>query len=649
MRRRWFCFLLLLAGGLTAPGAWAQQAPQPAVPAAAPAGADPSPVVSPVAAPAAPETSLNQLELQVKKDFDRFEKALFNVAEGLRKNEPDRAELLYRARSQSETQRLADEMAAIADLLEKKARKPGEEASALYGRAGERQEELIARLEALLKVLQSENERERIGKEIARIQDLLKDTNKIIGKQKDVRADTERGNRPGERLQGSQEGVEQDARKLADKIDRQDAERQGDKGKPSPAGKDDKGKDEKDKNGKPSDKGAEPGKEGADPSGKPSDSKPGEKKPGDSKPGDKDKPKTDPKDSDGKDPEKSDPKGTDPKMPPDKLEGESPDGKPSQGKPSGGKPMPGKPMPGKPMPGKPSESPMGEPQESKPGESQPQEQQDPAQDEGKTSGRKELEEARREMEQAIQELKKKSNENASKEQDEAIAFLEQMKAKLEEILRQLRQEEKDVYLAMLEARLQKMLRAQLKINTETTRLDKVEKAARGSQTAALSRDEGANAIDADKTLNLLKEEGSSVAFPEAVEQMRDNMRVVTGRLERADTGDTTQLIEQMIVEGLEEMLLAVQKEMEKGRQQKGQPQKGNQGGEENRELVEKLQELKMIRSLQNQVNRLTRQIGIQVDGEQATDPETIKLTEDLARRQRRIQEATYDLSKGKNK
>jgi hypothetical protein len=151
-------------------------------------------------------------------------------------------------------------------------------------------------------------------------------------------------------------------------------------------------------------------------------------------------------------------------------------------------------------------------------------------------------------------------------------------------------------------------------------------------------------------LNLLKEEGSSVAFPEAVEQMRDNMRVVTGRLERSDTGETTQLIEQMIVEGLEEMLLAVQKEMEKGRQQKGQPQKGGGGGgEQSRELVEKLQELKMIRSLQNQVNRLTRQIGIQVDGEQATDPETIKLTEDLARRQRRIQEATYDLSKGKNK
>lgn len=627
MRRRWFCFLLLaLASGLWSASLPAQDAPPPA---ANPSGA------APAAAPANPapagDPSLNQLELQVKKDFDRFEKALFNVAEGLRKSEPDRAELLYRARSQSETQRLADEMAAIADLLEKKARKPGEEANALYGRAGEKQEELIARLEGLLKVLQSENERERLGQEIARIQDLLKDTNKIIGKQKDVRADTERANRPGERLQGSQEGVEKDARKLAEKIDRQDAQRRGDKDK--------KPSDPKPSDGKPSES-------------KPGDSKPGEPKPGDSKPGDKsDKPKTDPKDPDSKTPQQEmDPKEGDPKKPQDKPQ----DGKPSDGKPQQGKPMEGSPMPGQPQQGKPQD---GQPQQGKPQEGQQQqqqgdrnEQQEAQKDDGKTSGRKELEEARREMEQAIEELRKKSNDNASKEQDQAIAKLEQMKAKLEEILRQLRQEEKDVYLAMLEARLQKMLRAQLKINTETTRLDKVDKASRASQTTALSRDESANGVEADKMLNLLKEEGSSVAFPEAVEQMRDNMRVVTGRLERSDTGETTQLIEQMIVEGLEEMLLAVQKEMEKGRQQKGQPQKGGGGGgEQSRELVEKLQELKMIRSLQNQVNRLTRQIGIQVDGEQATDPETIKLTEDLARRQRRIQEATYDLSKGKNK
>lgn len=573
-------------------------------------------------APAGP--TLDQLQLQVKKDFDRFEKSLFNVAEGLRKTEPDRAELLYRARTQSETQRLADEMAAIADLLEKKARKPGEEASSLYGRAGERQEELLARLEQLLKILQSENERERINKEIARIQDLLKDTNRIIGKQKDVRADTGRGGKPGQNLEEAQESVEKDARKLADKIDRHDAEQTG---KPSPSGKPMDGKSPPES--KPGE--AKPGES------KPGESKPGESKPGDQKPGEEKK-TGEPKPNEQK---PGDPKPGD--MPP--MPGSPMPGSPMDGKPSDGKPMPGSPsQPGRPMP-------MGE---SKPGDSDPKapQQGEPSgpQEPQRTQGREELEKARREMQNAIEELKKKKLNEASKDQDDAIAQLEQMKARLEEILRQLRQEEKDIYLAMLETRLQKMLRAQLKINTETTRLESVDKAARGSQTTALSRDEAGNAIEADKTLNLLKEEGSSVAFPEAVEQMRDNMRLVTGRLEKADTGETTQLIEQMIVEGLEEMLLAIQKEMEKSRQEKNKPKQGQQGGEpQDPSLVETIQELKMIRSLQNQVNRLTRQVGIQVDGEQATEPDTIKLIDDLARRQRRIQEATYDLSTGKNK
>lgn len=61
-----------------------------------------------------------------------------------------------------------------------------------------------------------------------------------------------------------------------------------------------------------------------------------------------------------------------------------------------------------------------------------------------------------------------------------------------------------------------------------------------------------------------------------------------------------------------------------------------------------LAELKMIRSLQNQINRLTRQIGLDIEGEQAADAENQKLLRDLARRQQRVQEATYDLQSGKS-
>src|SRR5690606_38872043 len=110
-----------------------------------------------------------------------------------------------------------------------------------------------------------------------------------------------------------------------------------------------------------------------------------------------------------------------------------------------------------------------------------------------------------------------------------------------------------------------------------------------------SRDQTANADDAQKALMLLLEEGSSVAFPESVEMMRDNMKAVAGRLQRGLTGETTQLVERLIVESLEEMIFALQREMEK------QDQKEQQGGEGQQQeqelaLVDTLAELKMIRS-----------------------------------------------------
>ena len=69
---------------------------------------------------------------------------------------------------------------------------------------------------------------------------------------------------------------------------------------------------------------------------------------------------------------------------------------------------------------------------------------------------------------------------------------------------------------------------------------------------------------------------------------------------------------------------------------------------QDQKLVNQIAELKMIRSLQNQVNRITRQIGLEVEGEQASNPDQRKLVEDLAKRQQKIQSATYDLSTGRN-
>ena len=73
----------------------------------------------------------------------------------------------------------------------------------------------------------------------------------------------------------------------------------------------------------------------------------------------------------------------------------------------------------------------------------------------------------------------------------------------------------------------------------------------------MARNEDEISLLAAKALTLLKEEGSSVAFPEAVEQIRDDMLTVARRLERVDVGEITQNIEQDIARGNGEYLTSL--------------------------------------------------------------------------------------------
>ncbi|WP_437227610.1 hypothetical protein SH661x_000463 [Planctomicrobium sp. SH661] len=560
---------------------------------------------APAAKPAAPARDLSATELQLLRDYERFEKSLFDVGEQLRRKDPERAELLYRARTQSQEQNILAEMQTIAELLRSKS-PTGAPVDPQFGPAADREKEVLARMKSVLRLLQSQDERERVAAEIARIQELLKDTNRIIARQKDVRADTQRSKDTGKN-QEAQERVADEARKLSEKIDKQDAERQAKDASQKPTDGKQAPTDQKPEQGQDSKEGDD-SKEGKSPSEKPSsgDSKPSEK-PGENQPKDQ-------KDSG------------------DPSEGES------QGEPQSGKPEQGEKSPGNPSPQQPSED-----SESK--QASPDSQ--------KTPGREQLEQARREMQQAIEKLQQKQKEKAVEDQDEAVNRLEELKAQLEEILRQLREDERESYLTMLEARFQNMLRRQQHVNSETIRLDRIEVADRGQQNYAsqsdnIRKEQEDNALEAEKSLHLLKEEGSSVAFPEAVQQMHQNMLLVAARLSRQETGQTTQVVEKMIVDTLEEMIAALRQELQKKQEEQQQGPQGGQGQPQEPGLINQLAELKLIRSLQNQINVLTRQIGTEVvNGAQST-PDQLQLIQDLKVRQERIQEATYDLSVGRN-
>ena len=309
-------------------------------------------------------------------------------------------------------------------------------------------------------------------------------------------------------------------------------------------------------------------------------------------------------------------------------EGKSEEGQPSEGQPSEGQPSEGQPSEGQPSQGSPNN------------------------DSKQTPGRQQIEEAHREMERAIEELKRQNRDGASDRQDEALARLQQAKEKLEEILRQLREEERELLLAALEARFQKMLAAQLLIYNSTVNLSGTPAEQWSSRHFGRSR-ELANQEDelvreADKALNVLREEGSSVAFPEAVEQLREDMRAVAGRLARNEVGELTQAIEQDIIEALEELIDALQREMEDKKNEQQQNQQASAEQPE-RVLVDQLAELKMLRSLQVRINRRTKQLGRIISGEQATQADVVERLQELSRRQARVEDAAHSIAVGKNR
>jgi len=571
-------------------------------------------------APSTDENPLASRQEALSLRYQRFETTLLQLGEYLRKTDPDRAELLIRTLGKSKEGRVSDQFTELVTLLNR----------GQLGDAIDNQETLHQQMTLLLTLLQSEDRVGDLEQEQQRIQALIRDVDKLISKQTDARAATERST-PGQDASGQQQKVADQTQQIIGKIDQQDAQKAAGDASTDPSS------GEKSASGDPMD-GAQPN----DPQDNPSKPDPKEADPSAPQP---------PEPKDPKDPSPKDAsKGKESGKPSDS---QSPPGapKPAQNQPES-EPSPSGKSPSKPpMPGSPPQEGQPSPPSDEGSESEPMDQEsDSAPSEQQTPGREELQRAKQEMERAIQELKQKQREAASDRQDKALRELLAAKEKLEEILRQLREEEQELLLAALEARFRDMLAREIHVHNGTLGLAAIPVDQRTdrqrSRSIELARNQDEVALLAAKALTLLKEEGSSIAFPEAVVQIRDDMLTSARRLERVEVDELTQTIQKDIIEALEEMLDALQKEMEKAKdRQQGQAQ---QGPPQDPSLVDVLSELKMLRSLQYRVNRRTKQIGRLVEGDQATDTDVIQQLRELSVRQAKIFQTADDLAAGRN-
>jgi hypothetical protein len=259
------------------------------------------------------------------------------------------------------------------------------------------------------------------------------------------------------------------------------------------------------------------------------------------------------------------------------------------------------------------------------------------------------------MEEAGRKLEEAKRDEATEEQERALEELENARAELEEILRQLREEEVERLLVQLETRLRKMLRMERGVLAGLEQLVSDPTAGtereRELEAVRLGREQQAVAAETMRALLLVRDDGSAVAIPEALEQVQDDATQAARRLERNDTGASTQGLVRDLVVSLEEILDAVEKvQREQEQQQQQQGQGGGRPADPGEQpLVDKLSELKMLRTLQIRINSRTRRYAdLLTEGvERAEQPELLDALDRLSRRQRKIERAAHDIVSGR--
>ncbi len=508
-------------------------------------------------------TSIERPEIERRQqrllnDYQLLEEKLFTLYQYEKDKNPARSKLLERAFQKSQQASTIERLQQATGLL-------GE---AKLKQAEAEQAQTLTDFNNLLALLQSEDRGKRIRDELERYQEYLKEVERLLRIQKGLRGQTEGGGDEQKIAQSEAQAADR-AKKLADEI--QQNEEQPDPEFIDDSAAEDADKEDENNAGDESESGDE--SEGEPANGSTSD---GESKSSQSK-GEQ----TDQQES------------SDDSQSSDSESEQSSDSQPADSQPADGQPQP---------PSNAPESPAQESQRAQPNQEDAQEQANPI--------RKRIANAEDLMRKAQQALQQAKRDDAADKMREAEKEIAQAKKQLEEILRQLREEEVERTLAMLEGRFRKMLQRQMEVRDSTEKLNKTPADQRATdfeiQTGKLSTEQNSIATDASRALLLLREDGSSVAFPATVEEMHLDMLQIAARLSAAKVGDFTVELENDVIGTLNYLVDALAQAQKDNEQKKsnGPPPGGGappSPGED--ALVGKIAELKMLRGLQERIHK----------------------------------------------
>lgn len=562
------------------------------------------------------DSNLQNDALAVSGRYARFERLLSQMADLMAVEDPERAELLRRAISQSRENAIGTNIDAIARLL----------ADDSLGSAIEKQEQSANSMAELLKLLQSEDRRSAVEKERERLNDILKNVQNTIAQQRAARAATQNSQSPSDSAPQQQKAAK-NTKQIVDDI------REHDDAKSSS-----EGNDESSQNASPDNDGKQEGAQAEQ---------------GDNSPQDSSESNSEmPSDSNGSTPEsESNQPSNQPQTNPADSPQQSPENSEQPNRQPGNNDGEQKSPQGQQTPGG-QQSPQGQqsrqssPQQ--PNSSNSNKPQSREQQSDQTPGREQMENALQLMQEALEQIQQQERSNALEKQDDAIQELETAARELEELLKQLREEEKEMLLASLEARFQRMLTIETQIHETTLDLATTPRKqwldTAVSECRELAQRQADLAQECSQTSGLLREDGTSVSILVAVEDIETDMNTLANRLQQTKTETLTQSMQADVIEALKELIEATQREMEEMKSEDRQQAQQN-SNQKKPPLVELMAEIRVLRSLQIRVNRRTKQVDsllLEGDSQDTTDLQDQLM--ELATRQDRLRESAVELA-----
>jgi hypothetical protein len=264
-------------------------------------------------------------------------------------------------------------------------------------------------------------------------------------------------------------------------------------------------------------------------------------------------------------------------------------------------------------------------------------------------GQPSVQKASENQKQAGQSLGQQKPSEANKDQKDAEKNLEDAKKDLADAIQKEQDAAQEQALAQIEVMLRKILESQKRLSTGTkethakAKPDGKFERTESVRLADLADGEGKLAEDTQGIAKLLDDEGTTIVFPSVLRDIREDMAKTQELLASLQPGVLTQGIQKEIEDRLQEMVDALQKELS-DRRQKDQQKDGKSPPGGKQPLVPPIAELKMLRSLQVQINNRTVLLNQAGQANQAT-PEALKLQHKvLSDRQNTVSKMTRDLA-----